>query len=620
MAKRELPAFLTLLKDLSAEVLSARRESANSLSKLENIQSRLQSLEQDLRESLPSGGAGTVSPSPPPAAIPVATKVAAAPQLRPQSKPQFMPPPAPRSVPKGEREIKFGQRGLLIVGVVLVVLGIGYFLKYSFDQNWIGPAGRVALSYLAGIVLLGLGDGFRRKKFDVFGLFIIGGGIATLYFSSYAGFQIYQLFSQTIAFGLMILVTILASTLAVFYNNKGLAVLGLIGGFVTPAVLSTGQDNQVALMTYASILNLGILGIALFKRWNFLNWLGFVFTWLLFSSWFEAYYETGKFPLTILFLHVFFLIYAVTPYLYYFFRQTKTDISGLTISVLGAFVAFGYAYFMIKEVSTLPMVGVVTLGYATLYAGMAHVLYRRHRENTQPLFMMLATAALFLIITIPVLFSQHWITIFWSVQALCLLWAAGRLKSDGLSAGGVILLFVTAGKFAVYDLFFIFDFDILNFEYTEDYTFGLIERYLTTLLVLGSFYGGSVIVRKYAGALKQMSAVLLVFFVVGLFVILNMEVSGFFAEYAAAARFASVSVLWTLYSITLMIFGFVKKQAVLRRSAIILFVFTILKVFLFDMANVATPFRIVSFIVLGIVLVAASYLYYRYKDRILGIT
>jgi uncharacterized membrane protein len=92
-------------------------------------------------------------------------------------------------------EINLGQKWLLVVGIVTMVFGVGYFLKYSFERGWIGPEGRVAMAYIWSIAFMIGGDRFR-KKFETYGLYLIGGGIATLYFATFAGFQLYHLFPQ----------------------------------------------------------------------------------------------------------------------------------------------------------------------------------------------------------------------------------------------------------------------------------------------------------------------------------------------------------------------------------------------------------------------------------------
>ena len=87
-------------------------------------------------------------------------------------------------------EVQFGQKWLLIGGIAITVFGLGFFLKYAFEQNWVGPAGRVVLSYLASAAFLGAGDHFRRKRTETFGLYLLGGGIAALYLTTFAASQI----------------------------------------------------------------------------------------------------------------------------------------------------------------------------------------------------------------------------------------------------------------------------------------------------------------------------------------------------------------------------------------------------------------------------------------------
>lgn len=636
------------------------------------------------------------------------------------------PPTPPRS--PSEAEILFGQKWPLIAGVFLVLFGLGYFLKYSFEQNWIGPIGRVCLAYLTSGALLAVGEIFRRRQLAQFGLYLIGGGLAALYLSTFAAYSLYQLLPVLGAFALMILITILAGTLAVFYNVMGLAVLGLIGGFATPLILSTGAANQIGLMSYMTVLNAGILGLALCKRWNLLNYLGFVFTWSLFSGWFFRDYSLAAFTPTLFFLNLFFLIYALAPFLYYFVRERRGDLTGFAISLPNAFIAFGYSYYLIREKFGLPYVGLVSVAYATLYLALAQHLYRRNPEFVGAFVFLLAKAILFLVITVPVLFSQQWITIFWAVQAAVVLWAGTRLKNDWLQTGGVILLLLTLGKFLFYDYPTAFAWNMGNLAFDNSYLATAPTRWLTTLILLGALAYIAKLSREMFWVVLGVGLLLLVFstetsgffyvyhplarspalvvlwalaaglmlglersrfqhelllwaggvlliialakfwlydysfsfqfellplsfspsyffnavtrwittaavlgavfaaatfrqsrtgFVAGtifLFLILNAETGGFFQEVAPRAKLASISVLWALFAIVLLILGFSKRTLWLRRSALGLFGVTLLKVFLMDMANASTPFRIISFIVLGLILIGASFLYHRYRD------
>jgi uncharacterized membrane protein len=79
-----------------------------------------------------------------------------------------------------------------------------------------------------------------------------------------------------------------------------------------------------------------------------------------------------------------------------------------------------------------------------------------------------------------------------------------------------------------------------------------------------------------------------------------------------------LSGVWLLYSIALMVIGIWRRQRGIRIASIVLFGFTILKIFIYDLSFLDTLYRIFSFIGLGVILLAVSYLYQKYKNIILG--
>lgn len=524
-------------------------------------------------------------------------------------------------------EVRFGQKWLLIAGLAVLVLGIGYFLKYAFDRDWIGPGVRVALAYLAGMLCVGGGEILRRRQFTMFGQYLIGGGIAILYFSGYAAFQIYALVNQPIAFGLMILVTVLAGGLALFYHTQWLAVLGLIGGFVTPVILDIGIDRQIALMFYMTILNTGVLVLAMFKRWNLLSYLAFGCTWLLFLGWYLEFYAASKFWITTAFLNLFFLTYAFMPFLYARLRRAQFRLIDFAVTIPNAFIALGFSFMMIRECYPLRAVSVVTIAYAAIFAGMAVYLYCTARENLAPTVLLLAKSFLFLIITVPLLFSRHWITIFWIVQAAVLLWAAVRIKSQRLRQVGAALLLLGTIKFVVHDYPGVFQFRILDpswalvLAYRDGFKSLLLERWITTAVVLGGLYWSSRMLKEAESHAETWERDLRGFVrgvvVVLLFFALNIEIAGYFFDYAARARPAAISALWAIFAAGMTTVGFLRSRRGLRYCSFALFGATTVKVFVWDMSDFSTPYRIMSFLILGLMLIGASYLYHRFKGRIL---
>jgi len=623
---------LRSVEELRNALQRAQSDSAVVANRLRELELHVASLEPQIVTQLTSSPTPSPPEQPPEEGEKAATSLGAesvvageatsdARTAPPPTPPLAQPVVKPSAVLSEAVEVRLGQKWLLIAGLVITVLAVGYFLKYSFDRNWIGPVGRVSLAYAAGLAMLGTGELFRRKRLELFGLYLFGGGIAVLYFAGYAAFQLYHLIDQLPAFGLMVLVTALAGLLSLLYDTKWLAVLGIIGGFVTPIVLSTGTDNQIALMGYMSVLNCGILAIAAFKQWRLLNYLGMTFTWLLFSSWYVRYYADEKFWTTTVFLNVFFLTYAVVPFLFYFVRKTQQRMAGFSITIPNAFVAFGYSFVTIRSHFSLEWVSVVSLAYAAVFLSMATFVHRRNRDNLEPFILLMAKGLLFLIITVPILFSEHWITLFWAVQAIVLLWAALRLGDVRLRYGAIVLMLIAAAKLLVYDYPVVFELLAPGMYYKNGFALGMIERWVTIAVTLGVLFRSAQMF-KVAGFngiddKENASGVFVGLFAILLFGTMNIEVAACFNDYIPRARFASISVLWAVFATALMILGFVRNTSLLRRCSIVLFAATIVKVFLRDMVNVDTPYRILSFLVLGLMLVGASYLYHRCKGLIL---
>ena len=187
-----------------------------------------------------------------------------------------------RRFPDPERFI--GENLINKVGIAILVLGIGFFVQLAISRGWIGEISRVAIGLLSGSILLYTGHRLR-KQFQAFSSVLVGGGIAVWYLTITIAFQEYQLFSQSLAFGITTLITAFTVGLSVLYNRVELAVLGLLGGFTAPFLVSGEGGSYITLFTYLLILNGGMLTLAYLKQWRLVNILAYVGTVVLFGSW-----------------------------------------------------------------------------------------------------------------------------------------------------------------------------------------------------------------------------------------------------------------------------------------------------------------------------------------------
>jgi uncharacterized membrane protein len=557
-----------------------------------------------------------VSPMPPPPRPPP-----------PREEPVCQPPPRPKVEPLPElpsrqpvpamlTEAKIGQRGLLVVGIIILVLGIGYFLQYSFQQGWVSPWLRVVMAYMAGVALLAAGEGFRRFNYGAFGLTLIGGGIATLYFATFAGHGMYQLIGSMPGFVLMVAVTALAATLSVYYNNRWIAVLGLVGGFVTPLLIETAHPSAINLFSYMLILNLGMLAIAFFRRWMLLNYCGWFATWLVYALWFESYYSLEYTWVALTFNVLFFLTYAVAPTLYYVKGRTDNQTASWVLSVPNALVGIAFGFYIIEHRYGMVSAGLLTLFYAALFAGLASWVQSKRPESQGGITLNLLMAMVFVGLTIPAVLSGAWITLFWVLMAMGSAWAASRLANVWVFRGAIILAMVALLKFHVYDYDALFGY---RGWYRGMRTPWFDQIAIRTLLIASIPAAGFLLIR-WSDLLEEAAYRLVKFVLIltglHLFWSLTLETRSFFLQYAPGAADAAVSVLWALMSIGMLITGFRQQLSPLRKVAIALFSLTIVKVLFIDMAETATPYRILSSIALGLLLIGGSFLYYHFKESL----
>ena len=211
------------------------------------------------------------------------------------------PKPAPIFAPKPKPAINWeqfmGVKGFAWVGGFALFLGVAFFIKYSFDNNLVPPELRVAIGFLAGLGLLVGGVVMSRQNFSALSQTLCATGVVILYAVTFACRSIYhfEFFGPIPTFLLMVLITTTAFFLAVRLNALVVAILGMLGGFLTPVLLSTGQDNPLGLFGYIAILDAGLMVVALNRRWHFLTALAALGTASLQIGWADEFFTTGKY-------------------------------------------------------------------------------------------------------------------------------------------------------------------------------------------------------------------------------------------------------------------------------------------------------------------------------------
>jgi uncharacterized membrane protein len=402
------------------------------------------------------------TPGPPTVTSGAADSIRPAPSDSPRlpRRPETLPPPSatqsqpqppllasftsakPAAKPRGDLEARIGGNWFNRIGIIAICFGVAFFLKYAFDNEWIGPGGRVSIGVAIGLVFLAGGERLR-KRYASYAYGLTGGGLAILYLAIwFASQNRYKLIPQILAFALMAMVTATGSFLAARYEALPIAVLALIGGFLTPILLSTGVDNETGLFGYIAVLDAGVLALAYSKQWRSLNYLAFGGTILMFGAWMDEWYIPEKLWTTIFFLTLFFVIFALLAVLYNVVNKRPTTWPDLALVFINALLYFGTSYELLDKAhhSGLGVFAVLVSGF---YLALGYFTNRRDREDTLLVYTFVGLAVLFAVLAVPIQFDQHWVTIAWALEG-AVLTLIGLKANDRTSRYAALVVFVIA--------------------------------------------------------------------------------------------------------------------------------------------------------------------------------
>ncbi len=338
-------------------------------------------------------------------------------------------------------EENIGKRWMTWVGVLALFLGVGFFVKYAIDNQWLGPAARVSICVAFGIVLLVAGAVFVKRQMRALGQGLLGGGLAILYVSFFAAFAYYKLIPQPAAFLAMVVVTALGMILAIACDAVPISFLATLGGFLTPILVSTGQNAREVLFTYLVLLDLGVLGIAFFKRWRALDVLAFAGTIALFAGWFLKFYEPSALYPTLAWLLGFYLLFLFLPFINHLRFTTPATIERFTMALSNATLVFICSYVMLYP-ENKSILGFVTLAMAVCYVLLGSIFRIRIPADKTSVFGFIALAMMFLTIAIPLHLGLNGITLAWAGESAVLVYLGYRFAYFPVRVGGFIVLII----------------------------------------------------------------------------------------------------------------------------------------------------------------------------------
>lgn len=334
------------------------------------------------------------------------------------------------------------------VGVVILFFGVAFLFKHAADNNLVPIQLRLAGVLAGGLAMLVIGWRLRSRK-PGYALVLQGGGLGVLYVTLFAAYRLYGLMAGPTSFGLLLLLSAVAMTLAVIQNARALAVTAIVGGFLAPVLASTGSGNHVALFSYYAVLNLAILGVAWFKSWRELNLIGFGFTFIIGTAWGINAYQPHNFASTEPFLILFFALYSSISVL--FAMKQPPKLRGLVDGTLvfgTPIICFTLQAALVEHIDNAMAWSAVAV--ALWYTVFAVVLWQRPRGMRTLAEAFAALAVIFGSMAIPLALDGRWTAAAWAIEGAGLMWI-GLRQNQLFPRIMAVILQLGGGVFYLFD-------------------------------------------------------------------------------------------------------------------------------------------------------------------------
>jgi uncharacterized membrane protein len=352
------------------------------------------------------------------------------------------PPPAPATAPRLDLEQRIGARWTTWVGVVAILFAASFFVKWSIENNLIGPRARLGLGVAAGVALLAAGLALHRRR-DVPYLSegLSGLGLGLCYLSLYAGHAYYNLLPAGAAFALMFIVTVLGTVVAVVSERQVTAVLALLGGLLTPVLLARQEPRERELMGYLLILDILVLVIARYHTWRGLNRFAWAGTVLLLAPTLMREPDAPHPVARLVLLSGLFVLFLLTPLAREWRQRGRTREVDLVI-VAGTAAGYFWAVYMTLEGWWPLLEAPAAMALAIVYTVLAGFYRRRVSDDDATVGVLMGVACVFLTIAMPLALKGPWITLAWAAEGAVLLSVAPRLATPVAAWGGTLALFL----------------------------------------------------------------------------------------------------------------------------------------------------------------------------------
>lgn len=512
-------------------------------------------------------------------------------------------------------EMLIGQKALGWAAVVVLLFATAFFLRYAFENNWLGPLGRVALGQLGGIALAVGGWRFWRRGGTVFGQMLSAAGVTLMYLTTFAAFGFYHLLSQQWAGLFLAVIAVETALLSLAYRAPALAIMSIVGGLLTPLLMHSEHDAYVSLFLYLLILNAGAVLLVVLRPWGTVTSLAMLGSQMLFWMWHAESYHPEKLWWALGFQGSLYGLHLIGTLVTHAVRLRRANWQDILRILCGPALAFLAAYVLLRE-DYRHWLGALAVANAAVYVALARVFLSGRRPETQMFVAAVAVATGFIALAIPLEAEARWIAVGWAAMAATLLWFGFRINALSLRGFAAVIAALALLRIVIVDS--------ESHVSRADAPWLLLNDYLIpSSLALACLLGAGAASRRFVARALSSERVLAGLGVLSLLFVVGLTLSVDWWVFCGGQRMISpddsslwrwtaqlgLSVLWGLYASILLGLGFALRQSLFRWTALGLFALTSLKVFLIDMHNLDELYRILAFFALAVALGLAAWAY-----------
>jgi uncharacterized membrane protein len=557
-----------------------------------HLEQELAALRADLQAlRAPQVSVNTQPPQPAPVSV---APVAAAPVLPRVVSPSSAAPAFKLTESKNKEslESQLGAKVLSKVAILLLLVGAAWFLKWTFDNHWIGPLGRILIGLVAGAAIVVWSEHFRRQKMVAFSYALKAVGTGVLYLSLWASFHLYHLVPAGVAFVAMVGVTLWSAIMAWSQDAEGLAGYALIGAYLTPVLVSTGGNHEIFLFSYLALIAGAAVALIRARPWHKLLLGALPVTAFFFIDWYSTYFISDKAWLTAVFALLLWAIFAAAPLL-----AADVDNAATTVFVPVGTALFGALtiYSVLSDSGGKNGEAWAAVGFAAVYL----LLARLRKAAVSSVH--IGLAIVFLTVAIPLKATGHGITLGWLIEGVVLIAIASRTNLEARVSTALRVLGWAALLLGV--LGALVEPWILGDAHTAFFN----QEFATSLAAVVSL-GVAAWLSTGQNSESKMAAVALVLINVVMLFAMHREI---FRALNAEQEYADFcfSAWMMLQGAAMMALGFWKRLSLARWLGLIVLAGTVLKAVFWDIRALGIGYKAVSYLALGVVLMAVSFAY-----------